>query len=79
MTAVSSPAPLEKDEAARSSTQHFSIRTERYRYILYRNGEEELYDHQIDAHEWTNLANDPKYGAIKDQMNSYAKKAKKDE
>jgi len=35
---------------------HHSVRTERYRYILCQNGEEELYDHQTDPHEWTNLA-----------------------
>ena len=28
----------------------------RYRYILYNSGHEELYDHQNDPYEWTNLA-----------------------
>jgi arylsulfatase A-like enzyme len=37
------------------SMQHYSIRTNRYRYILYNNGLEELYDHQIDPNEWDNL------------------------
>jgi arylsulfatase A-like enzyme len=36
-----------------------AVRDERYRYIRYRNGEEELYDHTRDANEWTNLAADP--------------------
>ncbi len=36
--------------------QHWSVRTARWRYILYNNGAEELYDHQADPHEWTNLA-----------------------
>ena len=36
-----------------------AVRDERYRYIRYRNGEEELYDHTHDANEWTNLAADP--------------------
>lgn len=35
--------------------QHYAIRTQRYRYILYNNGSEELYDHQNDPYEWTNL------------------------
>ena len=32
------------------------MRTERYRYIRYRTGSEELYDHVTDPHEWNNLA-----------------------
>jgi arylsulfatase A-like enzyme len=31
------------------------IRTERYRYISYANGDEELYDHDHDPYEWKNL------------------------
>jgi iduronate 2-sulfatase len=33
-----------------------AIRTERWRYIRYHDGGEELYDHTQDAYEWTNLA-----------------------
>lgn len=33
-----------------------SVRTERYRYTLWPNGTQELYDHDTDPHEWTNLA-----------------------
>ena len=32
-----------------------SVRTERWRYIRYADGSEELYDHQTDPREWTNL------------------------
>ena len=32
------------------------MRTDRWRYIRYNNGDEELYDHQTDANEFTNLA-----------------------
>lgn len=38
------------------SMQHYAIRTQQYRYILYNNGMEELYDHQEDPNEWNNLA-----------------------
>lgn len=38
------------------SMQHYAIRSNRYRYILYNNGLEELYDHKNDPHEWTNMA-----------------------
>ena len=33
-----------------------AIRTDRFRYIRYENGEEELYDHHTDPNEWNNLA-----------------------
>ena len=42
-----------------------SIRDWRFRYIRYRNGEEELYDHESDPHEWTNLAADPRFAIAK--------------
>ena len=42
-----------------------SLRSERFRYTRYRNGEEELYDHANDPHEWTNLAGDARFAAIK--------------
>lgn len=35
--------------------QHYAIKTDRYRYILYNNGKEELYDHLNDPNEWDNL------------------------
>ncbi|MES2691874.1 MAG: sulfatase [Verrucomicrobiota bacterium] len=42
-----------------------SVTDGRYRYIRYRNGDEEFYDHATDPHEWTNLARDPKISAAK--------------
>jgi hypothetical protein len=33
-----------------------SLRSERWRYIRYADGGEELYDHDADPLEWTNLA-----------------------
>jgi arylsulfatase A-like enzyme len=38
-----------------------SIKDERYNYIQYYDGTEELYDRQTDPNEWTNLAQNPKY------------------
>ena len=35
---------------------HHALRTRRWRYIRYASGEEELYDHSRDPHEWDNLA-----------------------
>lgn len=42
-----------------------SLRNDRFRYTRYRNGDEELYDHEIDPEEWTNLAKDTRYAAVK--------------
>ena len=50
--------------------QHWTVRSERYRYILYNSGKEELYDHNNDPHEWTNLASNPEYNSVKTLMNS---------
>ncbi len=38
---------------------HYSIRSKNFRYIRTKDGQEELYDHRNDPHEWTNLANHP--------------------
>lgn len=38
-----------------------TVKTKRFRYIQYEDGGEELYDHEIDPNEWTNLASNPAY------------------
>jgi arylsulfatase A-like enzyme len=45
-----------------------ALRSDRFRYIRYRDGSEELYDHEVDEMEWTNLARDPQYADIKAQL-----------
>jgi arylsulfatase A-like enzyme len=45
-----------------------SARTQRWRYIRYADGSEELYDHQEDPHEWKNLANLAKYKEVKGKL-----------
>ena len=52
-----SPCALPDQRIIISQLQHWAYRTERYRYIIYNNGKEELYDHANDPHEWDNLAN----------------------
>ena len=47
---------------------HFSVRSSLYRYTLCSNSQEELYDHQIDPHEWTNLAGNQKYEKTKEKL-----------
>lgn len=39
----------------------YTIRTDRYRYIRYDDGSEELYDHTSDPNEWHNLIGEPAY------------------
>ena len=46
----------------------FAVRSERWRYIRYPDGSEELYDHQIDPNEWNNLAGQPGMESIKRQL-----------
>jgi arylsulfatase A-like enzyme len=49
----------------------FAVQTERYRYLRYGDGSEELYDHQTDTNEWNNLASKPEMTAIKKELASY--------
>ena len=42
-----------------------SVRSERWRFIHYADGTEELYDHRDDPHEWKNLANDARFADVK--------------
>jgi choline-sulfatase len=43
--------------------RYVTLRTEKYRYIRYREDQEELYDHSKDPHEWTNQINNQNYAA----------------
>lgn len=47
---------------------NYAVRDERYRYIRYVDGTEELYDHQTDPHEWHNLAGDITKNDVKRQL-----------
>jgi len=53
--------------------QNHSIRTERWRYIRYHDGTEELYDHNVDPNEWTNLAAAPVKDEHREVMNQLAR------
>jgi len=45
-----------------------AVRTDRWRYIRYADGSEELYDRSADPHEWTNLALEPKFAEVKAKL-----------
>jgi len=51
-----------------------SLRTERWRYTRYSDGTEELYDHNRDPLEWTNLAGDPQYAEQKQKLAAWLPK-----
>ena len=42
-----------------------AVRSEKWRYIRYANGDEELYDHDADPREWKNLAGESKFADVK--------------
>ena len=48
--------------------KHFSVRTKGWRYILYANGGEDLYDHGHDPYEWHNLAAAPAHARSKARL-----------
>ena len=48
--------------------KNHSVRDENLRYTQYRDGNEELFDHKVDPNEHTNVANDPRYNTIKQQL-----------
>ncbi len=63
-----SKPPLGEEELKDPARQHWSIRTKHWRYIRYNNGMEELYDHENDPHEWTNLASNPEFRQQKEKL-----------
>ena len=60
--------PIERDQPGIAEEQHFTVRSRNWRYVLCNNGEEELYDHRNDPHEWHNLANVSEYDEVKNQL-----------
>ena len=45
-----------------------SVRSEKWRYIRYKDWTEELYDHEKDPMEWTNLAGNPESVPVKKEL-----------
>jgi arylsulfatase A-like enzyme len=68
--------PLLKDPKAKwngvAVTTHgymnHSVRNEHWRYIRYKDGSEELYDHRKDPYEWKNLAGVADWVAVKKRL-----------
>lgn len=68
LSAVAGPVDPGLNQPGEIRHQHFTVRSERYRYVRALNGEEELYDHQKDPHEWNNLADNPAYRQEKERL-----------
>ena len=51
-----------------------AVRSERWRYISYEDGGEELYDHTADPNEWTNLAANAYYAPIIERLRAWVPK-----
>lgn len=45
-----------------------AVRTDRWRYIRYADGSEELYDHRDDPYEWKNVASSPELTTLKSEL-----------
>lgn len=52
-----------------------AVKSDRYRYIRYEDGTEELYDHKTDPYEFVNLAQDEKYLEVIDRLKKELPKA----
>jgi len=48
-----------------------AVRSQRWRYIRYADGSEELYDHRTDPHEWENVAGNADFARTKEQLKKW--------
>ena len=61
-------APWDRPVLTTHGRNNHTIRDERWRYIRYADGSEELYDHSADPYEWTNLASKPESRPVKQKL-----------
>jgi choline-sulfatase len=56
--------PRERPAITTHNQGNHAVRSERWRFIRYADGSEELYDMREDPHEWHNLAKSPAHAAV---------------
>ncbi|MEM6691665.1 MAG: sulfatase [Planctomycetota bacterium] len=58
------------NDVAITTTEYgsYAVRDDHFRYIVYKDGGEELYDHRKDPNEWTNVVNKAEYAEILDTL-----------
>jgi len=61
-------SPWDRPALTTHGFQNHAVRSERWRYIRYADGGEELYDEIADPHEWKNLAGDEQHAAVKAEL-----------
>ena len=64
-------APRAEPAVTTHGPGNHAVRDARWRYIRYADGSEELYDHQADPNEWTNLAGDARFLAEKTRLKKW--------
>ena len=64
-------APWDEATVTTFGYKNYGVRSGRYRYIVYEDGSEELYDHTNDKWEWENLAGNPQFAAVKKDMRKW--------
>jgi choline-sulfatase len=61
-------APRDRPAITTQMQGNFAVRTEKWRYIRYADGSEELYDSVNDPHEWHNLAHKKGHVEVKREL-----------
>ncbi len=64
-------AEWERPAVTTNGLGNHAVRSERWRYIQYHDGTEELYDHETDPHEWYNIAADPDHRDVKTALRKW--------
>jgi iduronate 2-sulfatase len=69
MPQLDSPGKLRHEPAVMTwQYNNHAVRSMNFRFIRYRDGSEELYDHRVDPEEHRNLAADPEVAGIKQRL-----------
>ena len=62
------PAAKKRPAVSTYRPNNHAVVTDKWRYIRYRDGTEELYDRVNEPNDWTNLADRPEHYSLKRQL-----------